>query len=165
MKPKTKKRPKTGGRQKGSGGVFVRLTIPKETAEQLPSNAKELKKEILDAIIERVKNQRSIMSHTCEFPHPEYGTLILSGQIHQAERNDLRRRRNADLRKRKPDRLHTRRNQRNGISTIAQGRTRKPCETNAEIAAIFARRNAKRVNTEARNYLRECAPFSLTLFA
>ena len=85
MKPKTKKRPKTGGRQKGSGGAFVRLTIPKETAEQLPSNAKELKKEILDAIIERVKNQRSIMTHTCEFPHPEYGTLILSGQIFEAE--------------------------------------------------------------------------------
>lgn len=59
MKPKTKKRPKTGGRQKGSGGVFVRLTIPKETAERLPSNAKELRGFLLDAALEKIQSDNS----------------------------------------------------------------------------------------------------------
>lgn len=85
MHTKTKKRPKTGGRQKGSGGVRVFVTIPKETAQQLPSNAKELRAEILNAIIERLKKQNSTMTHTCEFPHDQFGTLILSGQIFEAE--------------------------------------------------------------------------------
>ena len=35
--------------------------------------------------IELDKAKKITMTHTCEFPHPEYGTLILSGQIHQAE--------------------------------------------------------------------------------
>ena len=85
MKPEQKKRPKTGGRQKGSGGVRVFVTIPKETAQQLPSNAKELRAEILNAIVERLKKQNSTMTHTCEFTHDQFGTLILSGQVFDAE--------------------------------------------------------------------------------
>ena len=85
MHTKTKKRPKTGGRQKGSGGVRVFVTIPKETAQQLPSNAKELRAEILNAIVERLKKQNSTMTHTCEFPHDQFGILILSGQVFDAE--------------------------------------------------------------------------------
>lgn len=57
MHTKTKKRPKTGGRQKGSGGVRVFVTIPKATAEKMPSNAKELKGAVLDAVIEKYNEQ------------------------------------------------------------------------------------------------------------
>jgi len=57
MHTKTTKRPKTGGRKKGSGGVHIRLTIPKEAAAKMPSNAKELKGAALDAILEKYSNK------------------------------------------------------------------------------------------------------------
>ena len=53
MYTKKEKRPKTGGRQKGSGGKRVFLTIPKATAAKMPSNAKELKMSALLAILEK----------------------------------------------------------------------------------------------------------------
>lgn len=70
MTPKKTKRPKTGGRQKGSGGVRVFLTIPKETAAKMPSNAKELKGAALDAIVGKYSVETIEKANAGFIPNP-----------------------------------------------------------------------------------------------
>ncbi len=70
MHTKKTKRPKTGGRQKGSGGVRVFLTIPKETAVKMPSNAKELKMSALLAILEKYVDPINEAANAGFIPNP-----------------------------------------------------------------------------------------------
>ncbi len=70
MHTKETKRPKTGGRQKGSGGKRVFLTIPKETAARMPSNARELKMSALLAILEKYIDPISEATNAGFVPSP-----------------------------------------------------------------------------------------------
>mgnify|MGYP003403118354 FL=1 len=74
------KRPGAGRPKKDPSEKRVKVSITMR-----PDHYKETRGDSNAIEIELDKAKKITMTHTCEFPHPEYGTLILSGQIFEAE--------------------------------------------------------------------------------
>lgn len=74
------KRPGAGRPKKDPSEKRVKVSITMR-----PDHYKQTRGDSNAIEIELDKAKKITMTHTCEFSHDQFGTLILSGQIHQAE--------------------------------------------------------------------------------